>query len=39
MLGMYMFGDQLPQAGTYRLFLQFGHNGEVLTVPFTVVQE
>jgi hypothetical protein len=38
MLGMYMFGDQLPQAGTYRLFLQFGHNGEVLTVPFTVVQ-
>jgi hypothetical protein len=38
MLGMYMFGSQLPQPGTYRLFLQFGHDGTVVTVPFTVVQ-
>jgi hypothetical protein len=36
--GMLMFGTTLPQAGTYRLFLQFGHNGTVVTVPFTVVQ-
>jgi hypothetical protein len=39
MTGMYMFGDRLPDAGTYRLFLQFGHDGDVLTVPFTVIQE
>lgn len=38
MLGMYMFGSQLPEPGTYRLFLQFGHDGDVLTVPFTVLQ-
>ena len=38
MVGGFMFGTDLPQAGTYRLFLQFGHAGEVLTVPFTVVQ-
>jgi hypothetical protein len=38
MVGGFMFGTVLPQPGTYRLFLQFGHNGEVLTVPFTVVQ-
>lgn len=37
MSGMFMFGDGITQPGTYRLFLQFGHNGEVLTVPFTVV--
>ena len=36
--GMLMFGTALPEPGTYRLFLQFGHNGKVLTVPFTVVQ-
>jgi hypothetical protein len=38
MVGGFMFGTDLPQAGTYRVFLQFGHAGEVLTVPFTVVQ-
>jgi hypothetical protein len=36
--GMFMFGDTLPQPGTYRLFLQFGHNGTLLTIPFTVAQ-
>lgn len=39
MKGMFMFGDTLPQPGTYRLFLQFGHNGTLLTIPFTVVQQ
>jgi hypothetical protein len=38
MNGMMMFGTTLPQSGTYRLFLQFGHDGKVLTVPFTVIQ-
>jgi hypothetical protein len=38
MVGMFTFGSKLPQPGTYRLFLQFGHTGKVLTVPFTVVQ-
>jgi hypothetical protein len=38
MVGGFMFGNTLPQPGTYRLFLQFGLNGDVLTVPFTVVQ-
>jgi hypothetical protein len=38
MTGMFMFGDKLPQPGTYRMFLQFGHRGKVVTVPFTVVQ-
>ena len=38
MTGMLMFGDALGAPGTYRLFLQFGYRGEVLTVPFTVVQ-
>ena len=38
MQGMFMFGTKLPQPGTYRLFLQFGLNGEVVTVPFTAVQ-
>jgi hypothetical protein len=37
MSGMFMFGSGITEPGTYRLFLQFGHNGEVLTVPFTVV--
>jgi hypothetical protein len=31
------FDGTLP-SGTYRLFLQFGYQGKVLTVPFTVVQ-
>lgn len=31
------FGAGLTAPGTYRLFLQFGHSGSVLTVPFTVV--
>jgi hypothetical protein len=38
MLNAYMFGTKLPLSGTYRLFLQFGYRGDVLTVPFTVVQ-
>ena len=37
MSGMFMFGTGITEPGTYRLFLQFGHNGQVLTVPFTVV--
>jgi hypothetical protein len=37
MSSMLMFNGTLP-SGTYRLFLQFGYRGEVLTVPFTVVQ-
>lgn len=37
MSGMFMFGSGITEPGTYRLFLQFGHNGTVLTVPFTVV--
>ena len=36
--GTFMFEGSLMGAGTYRLFLQFGHDGSVLTVPFTVVQ-
>jgi hypothetical protein len=42
MVGMFMFGPAtgsgLPQSGTYRMFLQFGYRGDVITVPFTVVQ-
>ncbi|MEY4340096.1 MAG: hypothetical protein RLZ14_1946 [Actinomycetota bacterium] len=38
MTGMFMFGTKLPQPGTYRLFLQFGLRGDVITVPFTAVQ-
>jgi len=34
---MFMFGGGITEPGTYRMFLQFGRNGEVLTVPFTVV--
>lgn len=30
------FSGTLPAGGTYRLFLQFGHRGEVVTVPFTL---
>ena len=33
----FAFDGALP-TGTYRLFLQFGYRGKVLTVPFTVVQ-
>lgn len=35
--GTFDFGEGLTAAGSYRLFLQFGHAGSVLTVPFTVV--
>lgn len=35
MTGMFMFSGSLP-AGTSRLFLQFGYQGEVLTATFTV---
>ncbi|MGB8862264.1 MAG: hypothetical protein WCC60_23615 [Ilumatobacteraceae bacterium] len=35
--GTFDFGAGITAAGTYRLFLQFGHDGVVLTVPFTVV--
>ena len=38
MTDQFMFGTKLPQAGTYEVFLQFGYRGQVLTVPFTVVQ-
>lgn len=38
MPGMFMFGSALPQPGTYRMFLQFGHDGKVVTVPFTTTQ-
>ena len=37
MADMFMFGGGITEPGTYRMFLQFGRNGEVLTVPFTVV--
>lgn len=37
MEGMFMFGGGIAEPGTYRLFLQFGRNGDVITVPFTVV--
>lgn len=37
MPGMFMFGTGITAPGTYRLFLQFGHDGDVLLVPFTVV--
>ena len=30
------FGAGISEAGTYRLFLQFGHAGSVVTVAFTV---
>ncbi|MGG1517863.1 hypothetical protein ABE504_20775 [Paenibacillus oryzisoli] len=30
------FATTFPKAGTYRIWGQFQHNGEVITVPFTV---
>lgn len=30
------FGTSFPQSGTYKLWGQFQHNGEVFTVPFVV---
>jgi hypothetical protein len=38
MTGQFMFSSKLPAAGTYEVFLQFGYQGDVLTIPFTVVQ-
>ena len=38
-LGDLQFTNDLPGPGTYRLFLQFIHADEVMTVPFTVIQE
>ncbi|MEI8238712.1 MAG: hypothetical protein WCI22_04775 [Actinomycetota bacterium] len=38
MVSAFMFANSLPKPGVYRVFLQFGYQGEVLTVPFTVVQ-
>lgn len=35
--GVFTFEPGVTDAGTYRLFLQFGHDGDVVTVPFTVV--
>lgn len=37
-VGDYRFSTPLPGPGTYRLFLQFTQDGQVVTVPFTVVQ-
>ncbi|MEK7425594.1 MAG: hypothetical protein AAB131_17335 [Actinomycetota bacterium] len=37
-LGNVKFAGALPGPGTYRLFLQFGNAGDVVTVPFTAVQ-
>ncbi|MEX0847474.1 MAG: hypothetical protein WD023_06820 [Ilumatobacteraceae bacterium] len=37
-VGDYRFSTPLPGPGTYRLFLQFTNDGQVVTVPFTVVQ-
>lgn len=37
MVGMFMFGKGITASGTYRLFLQFGHDGQVLLTEFTVV--
>ena len=35
----FMCSTKLPAAGAYEVFLQFGYQGEVITVPFTVVQQ
>ena len=37
MSGMLMFSSALTEPGTYRMFLQFGYRGEVVTAAFTVV--
>jgi hypothetical protein len=34
--GMLTFPGSLSEPGTYRLFLQFGYRGEVVTAAFTV---
>lgn len=36
-LGDYDFGTGITSAGTYRVFLQFGLDGDVVTIPMTVV--
>lgn len=36
--GDYRFSGSLPGPGTYRLFLQFQNDGQLVTAPFTVVQ-
>jgi hypothetical protein len=36
-IGDYRFSTPLPGPGTYRLFLQFTRDGDVVTVPFTEV--
>jgi len=35
--GTFDFGQGGSESGRYRVFLQFGHAGSVVTVPFTVV--
>lgn len=37
MEGMLMFSSTISEPGTYRMFLQFGYRGDVVTAPFTVV--
>ncbi len=37
MSGTYMFANEITEPGTYRLFLQVGHNGDVLLAAFSVV--
>jgi hypothetical protein len=37
MTGMLMFSSAITEPGTYRMFLQFGYRGEVVTAAFTVV--
>ena len=37
MTGMLMFSKAITEPGTYRMFLQFGYRGDVVTAAFTVV--
>lgn len=37
MSGMLMFSSGVTEPGTYRMFLQFGYRGDVVTAAFTVV--
>lgn len=37
--GRFEFAADLTPGSTYRVFLQFGNRGEVVTVPFTIVWE